>query len=277
MGENRKDSLGDRMKFYEKRYTPSLMPLIPVICRIDGRAFHTFTKGLPRPYDGRLSGLFIDTTRYLVQETDACCGYTQSDEISLVWYSDDHDSDIFFGGKLAKVVSVVCSMATAYFNSFLSKVIPERSGRMAIFDNRVFEVPSATEAANYFVWREQDATRNSVSMAAQARFGHDACFGKKSAEMQEMLWKSGMNWNDYPTFFKRGTYVRRRILERKFTSEELESLPPKHAARTNPDLTIRRTVVMQEEFPPITKITNRSGVLLLGEDPVIEANTGEHT
>ena len=261
-------ALATRMKFYEKRYTPLLMPLIPVICRIDGKAFHTFTKGLARPYDERLSTLMIDTTKYLVQETDACCGYTQSDEISLVWYSDDHDSEIFFGGKLAKVLSVACSMATAYFNKCLPEHIPEKADQLALFDNRVFEVPSPTEAANYFVWREQDATRNSVSMAAQTCFGHDACFCKKSAEMQEMLWKAGINWNDYPGLFKRGSYVRRRVVERCFTPEELANLPPKHHARIDPTITIRRTVVMVEEFPPLTKIENRSGVLLSGEDPI---------
>lgn len=272
MSKPTKDSLGDRMKWYEKRYTPSLMPLVPVIARIDGRAFHTFTRGLPRPYDERLSKLFVETTKHLVSETNACCGYTQSDEISLVWYTNSPESEIFFGGKLSKMLSVVCSLATGYFNQQLSRFIPERSNTLAIFDNRVFEVPSLTEAANYFVWREQDATRNSVSMAARSVYSHNECHSKNSSELQEMLFQKGINWNDHPRFFKRGTYVRRREVQRAFTPDELANLPPKHAARTNPDLSIRRTVVMEEDFPPLTQIKNRAGVILLGEDPITGGN-----
>ena len=264
------DSLGDRMKWYERRYSQVAMPTIPIIARIDGRAFHTFTTGLARPYDPRLSELMVNTTRFLIQETDARCGYTQSDEISLVWFTETPHSETFFGGEISKLISVVASLATAYFNKHLPVLLPEKREVLATFDNRVWELPNATEAANYFVWREKDATRNSISMAARSVYSHTECHKKKSAELQEMLFQKGINWNDYPNFFKRGTYVRRRSIERPFTPDELSNLPPQHHARTNPGMVYKRSVVMAENFPPLTKIVNRADVIVFGSDPITE-------
>lgn len=261
------DSLGDRMKWFEQRYAHVVMPKIPVLARIDGRSFHSFTRGLERPYDTRLSDLMVDTTKFLVRETNACCGYTQSDEISLVWLTKNPNEEAFFGGKLTKLVSVVGSLATAYFNRHLSTALPQKANEMPVFDNRVWQVPTIEEAANYFVWREQDAVRNSIQMAARSMYSHTECHKKNSSELQEMLFQKGVNWNDYPVFFKRGTYVRRRTLERPFTTEELENLPSKHHARLNPEMSITRTVVMTEHFPPLTQIANRAEVLVLGADP----------
>ena len=97
------DSLGTRMKEYESRYTDELLPLIPVICRLDGKAFHTFTYDLKRPYDVNLSNLMRATTIGLVQETNALIGYTQSDEITLIWQMHDHKSDIYMKGRIQKI------------------------------------------------------------------------------------------------------------------------------------------------------------------------------
>ena len=261
-----KSSLGDRMKWYEKRYSHQVMPMIPVLARVDGRSFSRFTRNLARPYDERLIQLMVGTTKFLVEETNACCGYTQSDEISLVWLTEDPNAELFFGGKLSKMISVVGSLATAWFNHNLADCLPEKAGQLPVFDNRVWEVPVMYEAANYFVWREQDATRNSVSMAARSVYSHNECHGKDSSELQEMLFQKDINWNDYPRHFKRGTYVRKRTVDRPFTPEELENLPLKHHARTNPELVVQRSVVMEEDFPPITQIVNREDVLLFGKD-----------
>lgn len=241
--------------------------MIPVLARVDGRAFSQFTKGLDRPYDQRMVDLMVETTKFLVEETNARCGYTQSDEISLVWLSEHPDTEMFFGGKLSKMISVVGSLATMAFNRLLPHRIPEHSHKMPVFDNRVWEVPVYYEAVNYFIWREQDATRNSVSMAARHYYSHDECHGKNSSELQEMLFRKGVNWNDYPRHFKRGTYVRRQILERKLTEEELAELPPKHHARQNPDMVVKRSVVQAEDFPPLTQIANREDVILFGAEP----------
>lgn len=265
-----KDSLGDRMKWYETRYTNDVfMPMVPVLARLDGRSFHNFTKGLKRPFDSGLSQLMIETTKYLVQETNARCGYTQSDEITLAWLAEEWESDIFFSAKLQKMNSVLASMTSVFFNKFLKDFIPDKSGEIPLFDCRVFQVPADFEAVNCFIWREQDATRNSVQMAARAFFSHNECNDKSCSELQEMLWsQKGVNWNDYPVSFKRGTYVRRRNIERDFTPEEIASLPEKHAYRRDPTLKIKRTVVMQEELPILSRIKNRDEVILYGADPI---------
>lgn len=128
--------------------------------------------------------------------------YTQSDEISLVLTDfDTVRTEAWFDGNLQKIVSVSASLLTAKFNEL-------RPGRLAFFDSRAFTVPDPAEVRNYLVWRQQDATRNSVSMAAQAHFGHERLHGKSSGEMQDMLWtRHGVNWNDYNPRFKRGTVV----------------------------------------------------------------------
>lgn len=269
MSGSDKTSLGDRMKWYERRYAHVVMPMIPVLARIDGRGFSKFTSGLARPYDERMSRLMIDVTKYLVEQTNARCGYTQSDEISLVWLAEDPDAELFFGGKLLKMTSVVGSLATAYFNKLLPERLPEKAGSLPVFDNRVWEVPADFEAANYFIWREQDAVRNSIQGAARSMYSHGECSNKNGSELQEMMFQKGTNWNDYPAFFKRGTYVRRRVVERSFTAEELKNLPPKHEAIKNPDAVVRRTVVMEESFPQLTQIINRTEVILMGADPII--------
>lgn len=268
MSGSDKTAIGDRIKLYEGRTNLRLLPSIPIVARIDGRSFSKFTQGLARPYDIRLSKLMVNTTQYLVKETNARCGYTQSDEITLVWLEDDIKQHRFFAGKLLKMTSVVASMATAFFNKHLTS-IPEKQHLMPVFDNRVFEVPSEEEAVNCFVWREMDAVRNSIQGAARTHFSHKQCLDKNGSELQEMLFQKGVNWNDYPEFFKRGTYVRKRVTSNKFTASEIDALPPKHLARTNPDLVFERSIVVAEALPPITKITNKVGVILRGEEPVL--------
>jgi tRNA(His) 5'-end guanylyltransferase len=266
------DSLGDRMKLYEAAESGRrLLPLLPVLARIDGRSFSAFTRGLERPFDARLSRLMVETTCFLVEETVARCGYTQSDEISLAWYSEDPRSQIFFDGRVAKMTSQLAALATAYFLRRLADFLPaEYAERMPTFDARVWVVPTLAEAANCFLWREQDATKNSISMAARAFYSHAELHGKDGRQMQEMLWQKGINWNDYPAFFRRGTYVRRETVCRRFTAEELDRLPPRHAARSDPELVIERTEVRTLDLPPLGRVTNRIDVLFFGGEPAAE-------
>jgi len=265
-----RDQLGDRMKQYEQvEAGRRLLPLLPICCRIDGKTFHTFCRGLKRPYDGGFCDLMRQTAKYLVKETQANMGYCQSDEISLVWYSNDYKSKIFFDGKVQKMNSVLASYATGFFNANLAQYLPNKEGQIAAFDCRVWQVPTLMEAANMFVWREKDATRNSVEMAAQNYFSHKILHKKSNSEMQDMLHEKGVNWNDYPAFFKRGTYIQKRVTSRKFTTDELDKLPEKHDARKNPDLMIERTDVVMLDMPPITKISNRIEVILFGAEPIL--------
>lgn len=262
------DALGDRMKLYENLESDRrLMPLLPALARIDGRCFSSFTRGLERPYDSRLSNLMQDTAEFLVRETGACVGYTQSDEISLAWYSSDHRSQIFFDGRIQKMTSQLAALATLYFNDHLPDFLPGYAERLPTFDARVWNTPTLDEAANVFLWREQDAVKNSISMAARHYYSHKELMDKHAGDMQEMLHQKGVNWNDYPAFFKRGTYIQRKHVLRKFSVDELEKLPPLHEARKNPDLQIMRAEYQKLELPPLGRIINRTGVLFFGAAP----------
>jgi tRNA(His) 5'-end guanylyltransferase len=203
----------------------------------------------------------VQVTKSLVEETGALVGYTQSDEISLVLHSDSIKSQLWFDGKLQKIVSVSASFASAAFNAAVPTYLPERDGHLAVFDSRAWNVPSLVEAANVLVWRELDATKNSVSMAARHYYSHKALMNKGRAEMMDMLMEKGVNWNDYPAFFKRGTYVRRVHTSRTYTAAEIEKLPLKHAARSNPDLVVERTDIRVMDLPPITKVEDKVGLL----------------
>jgi tRNA(His) guanylyltransferase len=263
-----KDELGNRMKEYEMAEAGArLMPRLPICARIDGKRFSKFTEGLARPYDLRLSRLMVETAKHLVEETVARIGYTQSDEISLVWLEEDPKTQSFLDRRVQKLTSILASMTTAFFNKHLSTAIPERAEAMALFDCRVWAVPSKDEAANVLLWRELDATKNSVSMATRAYYPHSDVVDQDNAAMHELLFKKGVNWNDYPPFFKRGTFVRRQATERSFTSTELDALPPQHAARRNPNLMVTRTALSELEMPPFGKVINRVGVIFEGEAP----------
>lgn len=264
------DAIGDRQKNYENEYASrKILPRIPVCARIDGRAFSQFTKGLNRPYDERLSNLMIETTKFLVGETCANVGYAQSDEISLAWYTGNNEDKTFFNRRVQKMESVLASLTAAYFMRNITKYLPEEyADRLPHFDARVWGIPTLDEAANYFLWREWDATKNSISMAAQMFFTHAELNHKNSSEKQEMLWQKGVNWNNYPSFFKRGSFLQTKKVIRKFATKDLDKLPPKHQARSNPDLNVERMECFRIEMPPFTKVKNKIGVLFLGEDPV---------
>lgn len=209
----------------------------------------------------------LSTTRFLVEKTNALIGYTQSDEISLVLYSDNPNSELIFNGKVHKMNSTFAAWATLHFNKQVGVYLPAFVNREAIFDCRVWNVPTQDEAVNAVLWRELDATKNSVQAAAQFYFSHKELHGKHEGEQQEMLFQKGINWNDYPARFKRGSYVRRTERSVKFTTNEIEKLPAKHAARSNPDLMVTRTIIESVELPPLQTVTNRVEVFFNGEEP----------
>lgn len=267
-------TIEDRMKGYEREEAGRRLATdVPVMARIDGRSFSTFTRDLTRPFDARLSRLMIETARHLLRETGACVAYTQSDEITLAFFEDDPRSQLWFGARAQKMCSQLAAQATMAFNLLLPEALPEKSARRTLangptFDARVWNVPSLSEGANVFVWRELDATRNSVEMAARARFSHSALQDQPQRRMLEMLRAEGVDWDAYPSFFKRGTYLQRRAVRRAFSSDELDALPPRHAARADPSLLVERTDLVELAMPPITSVRNREGVLFRGEDPV---------
>lgn len=262
-----KDKLGDRMKEYEALTESRLMPLLPTLARVDGRSFHTFTRGMERPYDPRMAQAMVETAQWLAQETNACMTYTQSDEITLVWHATDPKSQIWFDGRHSKMVSQIAALATLRFYRACLELMPEYAEKMPSFDARVWQVPNTTEAANVFLWREWDATKNSITMAASSVYSHKELHGKNGSEKQEMLWQKGINWNDYPAFFKRGSFVQRRLLKKPFSANEIERLPEKHEARNNPALMVERSEWRVLEMPPFGSVSNREAVIFEGSDP----------
>jgi len=219
-----KDQIGDRMKsFYEDRTRFKLTRRTNTIIRVDGKAFHQYTKGLTRPFDSGLMEDMNKTAEFLCQNIQgAKFAYVQSDEISiLVTDYDDISTHAWFDGNLQKMASIAASLATAKFNQLRTIREYENSAiimlsedffdiKLAMFDARVFQIPYQEEVINYFIWRQQDATRNSISSVAQASFSDKELHGKKTNVMQDMLMlQKGINWNDFTPREKRGSVIRK--------------------------------------------------------------------
>lgn len=201
------ESLEKRMKNnYESRFKFFLPRRTYAIIRIDGKAFHTYTKGMKRPFDDQLMNNLDETARYLCEQIQgARFAYVQSDEISILLTDfETENTEAWFDGNVQKISSVSASLATAYFN-----FIEGDDSSIVCFDSRCFVIPSFTEVMNYFVWRQKDAVRNSISLVAQSLYSHNQLHGKDINQMQEMCWQLGINWNDYSPKYKRGRIIRK--------------------------------------------------------------------
>ena len=232
------DELGLRIKgYYEKIPQTKLMRRCPVLLRLDGKAFHTWTQGFKKPFDEVLVKSMQDTMKYLCENIQGCVlGYTQSDEITLVLVDYKKlNSAAWFDYEVQKLCSVAASMCTMAFNKAFEKnaekfiedcaidyeteglygkgtpeyklcEIYERvCNKGAMFDCRCFNIPKE-EVTNCLYWRQVDATRNSIQMVGQAHFSHNELHEKKQNDIQDMLMlQKGINWNDFPTHLKRGS------------------------------------------------------------------------
>ncbi|MCD6066982.1 MAG: hypothetical protein K0S33_1808 [Bacteroidetes bacterium] len=198
-----KDTLGDRMKaFYEDRTRYFIPRRTYTLIRVDGKAFHTYTRGLEKPFDDKLINDMDETAAYLCQNIQgAKFAFVQSDEISILLTDfDDINTSAWFEGNIQKICSVSASLATVRFNQL-------RPEKVALFDSRVFQIPSKAEVENYFIWRQQDTTRNSIASVAQSLYSHKELSGKSSDEQQELIFQKGINWNDYAPKYKRGRII----------------------------------------------------------------------
>jgi tRNA(His) 5'-end guanylyltransferase len=265
------DDLGDRMKMYERQEAGRhFMPRIPIVARLDGRAFHSFTRGLIQPYDERLMECMVNTTKALVQQTNAVIGYRQSDEITLIWPGTDNLEEFWFGGRVQKMCSLLAAMTTLEFNTQIRQALPAAyAAKSPMFDCRVWQVPDEVEATNVLVWRENDAVKNSIMAMALSVVGHKEILHKNQKEQLDLIHGGGQNWNQSPDWAKRGTYVSRQRVSKPFTCEELAALPPKHKARTQPDLVVNRVELKEFNLPRITTISNRVDVIFRGVEPVL--------
>lgn len=207
-----KDDLGTRMKSsYENRTRYSLPRRTYTIIRLDGKSFHTFTRGMKKPYDEDLMDVMNETAKYLCENIQGCqMAYTQSDEISLLLTDFEKiTTDAWFDGNIQKMVSVSASMATARFNNLMHRRHIVDMDELAFFDSRVFTIPDPIEVENYFVWRQKDAVRNSISMTAQSLYSHKELNGKSQSDMHQMIVEKGKNWNDMSEGFKRGRTIKK--------------------------------------------------------------------
>ena len=230
-----RDNLGTRMKeFYEAVPKTKLVRRMPVAIRLDGKAFHTFTRGFQKPFDEVLGNAMVRTMEYLAKNIQGCVfAYQQSDEITLLLIDyQTLDTCAWFEYEVQKMCSISASMATMAFNRFFGMEMnvfkashtimdtnewayPEAgalygaymlsASKGAMFDSRVFNIPKE-EACNLVYWRQLDATRNSIQMVGQANFSHNELQGCSCNVIQDMLHEQrGINWNDFPTRWKRGT------------------------------------------------------------------------
>lgn len=264
-------SLGDWCKFYEKNFTLDFaIPELPVILRFDGNNFHNWTKGLITPFDSRLSDLMIETTKFIVSETGAEIGFTQSDEITIILYSDNCKTLLYGDGKKQKILSKLTAKVVNFFNEKRKTLIPNHD-KTAIFDCRMYQVPTLEWACKQLLWRELDATKNSIYTLARSLFSHKSLQNLNGSQLQDkMMLEKSVNWNDLETRFKRGTYVSRKEITKKFTIEELSILPAKHEARKNPNLEFSRHVVEIIDMPIFSKVTNKVDVIFKKEKPILK-------
>ena len=237
------DNLGKRMKeFYEQVPKTRLVRRMPVAIRIDGKAFHTFTRGFQKPFDKVLMQSMQETTKYLCENIQGCVfGYTQSDEITLILVDyKELDTSAWFDYEIQKLCSISASMATMSFNKFfernaknyiqncaidyetdglygkdtpeyqLCEIYQKAIDKGAMFDARCFNIPKE-EVTNLVYWRQLDAARNSIQMVGQANFSHKELQNKSCNMIQDMLHEQkGINWNDFPVDCKRGAAVIKR-------------------------------------------------------------------
>jgi tRNA(His) guanylyltransferase len=202
------DSLGDRMKNnYEKIFMNKLPERMPVIIRLDGKAFHTLTGKYfkTKPFDLSLIEIMNDVSIELCKKVQGCqLAYAQSDEISLLLHNyKKFNTCSWFNNEIQKITSISASIASAIFTKYL---IENKINDIALFDSRVFVLPE-NEVCNYYIWRQQDWTRNSIQMATRALYSEKECYKKTQPLMQEMLFEKGINWNNYATFLKRGRCI----------------------------------------------------------------------
>jgi len=269
--------LAKRMKtYYEQIPKTKLIRRMPVIIRIDGKAFHTFTKGFARPFDEVLIKAMQETTKYLCENIQGCVlGYTQSDEITLVLVDYQRfETAAWFDYEVQKMCSIAASMATMAFNKFFQQfvddliwdyrhsLIPQcvelqqkiaayhttllqAADKGAMFDARVFNIPKE-EVTNNIYWRQLDATRNSIQMLGQAYFSHSELNEKTCNDIQDMLMlQKGINWNNMPVEFKRGSCC----VKEAYYVDNITGLEVENPANESEGVSLRTRWVVDKNIP----------------------------
>lgn len=269
-GNANRVSLGDRMKEFEMVHTQtSLVPGIPVYVRIDGRSFHTFTRGLQKPFDPDFAWTMKETTKHLHDKTNAFISYVQSDEISLAYLEP---SKMPFETRLFKLESVLAGMASAAFCVYGSKTkLKDRIEKfIPHFDCRVCQMP-LEEIPNMLLFRERDCLKNAITLESLEHFSNKQIHKKNSEEKIEMLKGIGIDFSkDIDEDFRYGSWFRRVVFQKELDVETLAKIPEKQRKLDgNGKMVVTRSEVRQIRFGmPLSKIENKLEVILGAEDPL---------
>lgn len=209
------DSFGDRMKDYENRFRYLLPKRSYTLCRLDGKAFHTYTRGMKRPFDPTLIDVMNKTAKYLCENVQGGkIAYVQSDEITILLTDFEQiNTSAYFNSNIQKITSVMASMAGVFFNHEMRQFSSVDPTKFAFFDCRAWSLSDPFEVENTFIWRQQDAVRNSIQLVSQSLYSHKELHKKNTSMLQEMIWQKGTNWNDFPDGQKRGRVVSRKKME----------------------------------------------------------------
>lgn len=220
---DRRDSAGDTFKAAERALRTTLTPGLPAIIRLDGRAFHSYCRGLERPYDVQFMDDMDQTAATLAQQVDGVrLAYVQSDEISLLL--TDHVGDavqgFMFGGQTQKLVSICAAIAATTMNI---RRLGAATDKVALFDARAFSLPDDAAVQRYFQWRQQDAATNSLSMLASAHISHKQLLGVPTGERARLLRGLGVEPGDLPAGFTRGRVIQRAPVQKQTTFTDRRS------------------------------------------------------
>jgi len=228
-----KNALGTRMKSYEEdAYTQKLVPRDQyMVARIDGHKFSKFTKGFTKPFDERFSTAMQKTTEDLLEKFDARFGYTESDEITLVWQRPENPNATYpFNGRILKMSSLLAGYTSSRFNVHINAIeFKEKDSSLkakvrlheAHFDARVFGLPSEAEVLNNIIWRcLYDCRRNAISGAARYQFGHKACHKLNSKELYAKMETEGKSWDTYPLAFRFGSFVKKELYGKEYSDHK---------------------------------------------------------
>lgn len=267
-----------KMDIFMKQYEAveaqkTLLPGLPICVRLDGRAFHTVVKHCVKPFDAELREVMNRVVEALIDECDAVLGYTQSDEITLVLKPMNYIENYYFKARIQKMCSILASVASVTFNTLIrseefKNTLGKRITEVALFDCRVWNVPDMKFAALVCSWRQADAIKNSISMVAQCHFSHKQLLSKNSEQKIDMLKESGHDYYAYDPELRQGVFIKRVVVVRKFTTDELEKLPPMHEAKRNPDLLVTRHAYKRFAGPVLRTIKNQADYLFNDAEPI---------
>lgn len=249
------NTIATRMKSYEQLFDGRVIKGLPIIARIDGHKFSTYSRKLQKPFDPNFSKAMIATAKELHKQFTPVVTFVASDEISMMWFVDATDiSDLPFGGRINKLCSLPAGCASSNF-AVLAHEYSLNKNIVPYFDSRVFIVPNKQEAIEYFRWREADTTKNAVSMIAQTQFSSKQLHGVGTkAKIDKLFLEKNIKFSDFDSHYKRGTFIKRVNVEVELTADIIQRIVA--AGRVPPNSPIVRSVISEMNWPITTQMSD---------------------